>query len=557
MGRWEQLFLPATGIAPCRDSRGEGKAIMERISSNPGTVKLASDVTFFHAFEKGFYRCPSRQMILSTYESLSYASAYINARSLAWYFHTVVGLDEQSNAVVACLNHVWFPVVVAALQMCHTRLILLPGGSESSEFDNALGLFNPDLCVVDSPSHCSALEGLGYGGTIMTLSVHCDPYMQVEDAAARISVEGHAYVPEEPGDPEIVLFSSGSTGRPKAIVNRSSSYYRSGIMQGVTLHATFDDICYIPVPVSHTYGIVSMYTALQKCATIVTAVKYRSNTSLSIVSDMHATLYFGVPTMYLREMHANESGSWDLSSLRAGLVAGSSCPESVFEHYKERWDCDLVQCYGMTETAATLATASLDFPLSLRPFCVGRSIPGATFKIAEGTNEIWCKTPSLMRGIMCENGTIDPGVDEEGWLHTGDVGRLDDEGRLYITGRIKDMIIRGGINIHPSEIENLYQSNEAVAECCVVSYPDRELGERTCLCVVLARGADESAYDLRSWAKGRVEKCKIPDVVMKFDDLPRLDSGKVDKMTLKQQVVDIFERTGRRNRPSNTAVERS
>ena len=131
-------------------------------------------------------------------------------------------------------------------------------------------------------------------------------------------------------------------------------------------------------------------------------------------------------------------------------------------------------------------------------------------------------------------------IDAEGWLHTGDVGWVDANNYVWVDGRVKDMIIRGGINIYPAEVENTYQDHPQIAECCLVGYPDPDLGERTCLCVIMNEGADLSAFALREYAKGLIEKCKIPDLVMKMDEFPRLGNGKIDKKALGAHVRSIL-----------------
>lgn len=484
---------------------------------------------------EGCVRQPQKMLVVGSYESLTYADAYYKALALACVLRDEWGIGSHSTVLLSAPNTCWYVIAMAAAQLCGARLVLLPGSAAASDFDAALDLCEPAAAIVALPEHVELLKGHPQCPSLGCISCDAEGAVSLEEATSRAMMQGRFSVDLPEGDPEIVLFSSGSTGKPKAIVNRASSFRRSGLAQARVLGATGDDVCYIPVPFSHTYGVVSLYTALETGCTVVTNVKYRPDLSLASISSLKATLYFGVPTMYLRELSENADGSWDVSCLRAGLVAGASCPEAVFSEYERRYGCVIVQCYGMTETAATLTTGSLSDPMSVRARSVGVPIEGAELRINSGTGEICCRTPSLMSGIIGEDGSLDVCLDAEGWFHTGDVGEFDDAGRLSITGRIKDIIIRGGINVFPAEVENVYQDNEAVSASCLVGYPDPELGERTCLCVVMEPGCDVSAYELREYAKGRVEKCKIPDVVLKMDDLPRLGSGKIDRKALKEQ----------------------
>ena len=346
-----------------------------------------------------------------------------------------------------------------------------------------------------------------------------------------------------------MLFSSGSTGAAKVIVNRSSSFYHNGSEIARAYRVTSEDVLYLPVPFFHSYGMIGLYTALPKGATLVTLQKYRPESSLSTIESARVTVYFGVPTMYVREMRVNEDDEWDLSSLRVVKLAGAPCPEAAVVEYERRYGCTMLGSYGMTETAATMTTADYDAPLRVRAASVGKPIDGAQIKLDPDTGEVLCKSVSMMDGIMRADGTLDPCLDEDGWFHSGDVATTDDDGNYYIVGRIKDMIIRGGENIYPLEVENVYQEHKGVSESCLVGYPDPELGERTCLCVVEKPGHNETAAMLRQFAYGRLQKCKVPDVVMKMDDLPRLPNGKTDKRTLRAHVAEALG-TGESTLPS-------
>lgn len=517
---------------------------MNRAAGQGGVTPCADRAShsLIEGMRDGYLREPYKMLIAASCESMTYADAYYRSLALAGVLRDTWSIGPQSTILFSANNMCWYVVVLAAAQLCGARMVLLTGTAEAMDFEGAIEATKPDLAIVANLEHDAILREVAPELPLASLSYTSRTTQRLEDLVVR-AMNTRSFI-ERPmvEDSEIVLFSSGSTGKPKAIVNRSSSFQRSGFAQARVLGTTVEDVCYIPVPFSHTYGVVSLYTAIEKGCTVATNVKYRPDVSLATISSLRATLYFGVPTMYLRELSVNADGEWDMSSLRAGLVAGSTCPEAVFEEYEQRYSCILAQCYGMTETAATLTTGSLEDPVDVRANTVGYPIEEAVVALDPETSEILCKTPSLMSGIIREDGSLDSCVDSGGWFHSGDVGSLDEEGRLSIVGRIKDIIIRGGINIFPAEVENAYQDNEAVSASCLVGYPDPELGERSCLCVVLNPGYDLSSHELRTFAKGRVEKCKIPDVVLKMEDLPRLGNGKIDKKLLKQQVPELLAR---------------
>lgn len=497
-------------------------------------------VSYIEGIREGYLHEPYKMLTVGSYESMTYADAYYRASALAKILHEKWGISPGKTVMFSSFNTCWFIVVFAAVQICGARIVLVPGGAQAIDYRGAIKLCKPDLAIVTRLEHDEILEEMTPNLPLASLSYTFKDTPRLEDLIAKAMNKGAFMHEPLTRDTDIVLFSSGTTGAPKPIIECSSHFQQSGVEQGKALNITQDDVCYVPVPFYHTYGVVSLYTAIETGCTVVTNVKYRPDESLSTIESMRTTLYFGVPTMYLRELAANEFNDWDVNSLRSGTVAGASCPQKVFEEYEQRYGCKLIQCYGMTETAATLTAGSLDDSLEKRATTVGKPVAGVEIGLLDSTKEIVCKTPSIMKGVIRPDGSIDPCLDDDGWFHTGDVGEFDPAGRLSITGRIKDMIIRGGINIFPAEVENVYQNNPAISTTCLVGYPDPELGERTCLCVVLNDGYDPSSYELRSYAKGKVEKCKIPDVVLKMDDLPRLGNGKIDKKSLKDQVPKLL-----------------
>ena len=508
---------------------------------------------FIRYFEEGYLEQPFKQAIIGTGEAYTYAEAFLRTKALMWYLQKELHIGQGSVVALASENVADLPVVMAAVQACGAMLVLSSPRAEFRDYLAYARLVHPDLFIVFRPDVCEVLVNEFPSLQVMTLRCKSEGFLSVEKAIALHRADGMAFNPVMNEGARIVLFSSGSTGEPKAIVNRFESFYHNGCVIADCYRVTREDVLYLPVPFFHSYGMIGLYTSLSQGATVVTLQKYRPESSLTTIETTRVTVYFGVPTMYLREMRVNEDDDWDLSSLRVAKIAGAPCPEAAAVEYERRYGCKMLSSYGMTETAATCTSADYDDSLRVRTAGVGKPIDGVQLKLDPETGEVLCKSVAIMDGFLREDGSIDPGVDEDGWFHSGDVAEIDEDGNFFITGRIKDIVIRGGVNIFPAEVENAYQEHEGVAESCLVGYPDPELGERTCLCVVEKEGVDNPAASLRTYALGRLEKCKIPDVVMKMDELPRLTNGKTDKRALRKIVEEAL--AGSTGRYPQTATQ--
>lgn len=494
-----------------------------------------------HALSEGYKKCPYRQLAIGENISITYASAYQKANLLACYLREKYHIDSGCLVALSTPNDIIVPVVLAAVQMCGADVVMIPPGLEIFELDRDLKLVPVDLFIVFSAEMREKICRVQPDASIVMMDRFFQSSIPTIFQVISTSEMNAGWKFQESNlDTSIILFSSGSTGDPKAIVNRSASFSRNANTLVKALQLTGQDTLYIPVPFTHVFGIIGIYTALLKQSTLVTSAKYRPDTALQLITSTRATIHFGVATMFLRELRENHDNEWDLSTLRAGLVAGAGCPKMVFTEFENQWGCKILPSYGMTETAATLTVGSLEDSLEKRYRSVGSPIPGVSITLDRDTQEILCRTPALMCGVYLEKGKLSLDVDEDGWFHTGDVGAWYEDDVLQVIGRIKDIIIRGGINIFPAEVERLYEQCPAIVESCLIGYPDSELGERTCLCVSVVSGCELTSLGLRNFAVDKIEKCRIPDRVLKLDTLPHLSNGKIDKKSLRAWAWNVL-----------------
>jgi fatty-acyl-CoA synthase len=282
---------------------------------------------------------------------------------------------------------------------------------------------------------------------------------------------------------------------------------------------------------------------------VVPAPSFEPAATLAAVAEERCTSLYGVPTMFIAELEDPGFDDYDLRSLRTGIMAGSPCPEPVMRRVIERMHMEGVTiAYGMTETSPVSTQTTADDPLELRVGTVGRVHPHVEVKVVEpGTGrivprgepgELCTRAYSVMLGYWEEPNKTAEAIDAAGWMHTGDLATMDDEGYLKIVGRSKDMIIRGGENVYPREIEEYLYTHPDVADVQVVGVPDERYGEEAAAFVIAREGASLDAEALREYCRGRIAHYKVPRYVVVVDEFPMTVTGKVQKFKLRDRAVE-------------------
>ncbi|HTO81882.1 MAG TPA: AMP-binding protein [Methylomirabilota bacterium] len=350
-------------------------------------------------------------------------------------------------------------------------------------------------------------------------------------------------------DPINIQFTSGTTGFPKGATLTHHNILNNGFFIGETMRLTEKDRICIPVPLYHCFGMVLGNLA---CITHGSAMVYPGEAfdPLAVLETVEAercTGLYGVPTMFIAELGHADFKRFDLSTLRTGIMAGSPCPIEVMKRVNaEMHMSEVTICYGMTETSPVSFQTAPDDPLEKRVGSVGRIHPHVEVKIVDADG---CIVPPGMPGELCTRGySVMQGywgdaektaeaIDAGRWMHTGDLATLDDEGYCNIVGRIKDMVIRGGENIYPREIEEFLYRHPKIQDVQVIGVPDAKYGEELCAWVKLRPGESATADDIRDFCKGQIAHYKIPRYVKFVDGFPMTVTGKIQKYLMRQEMT--------------------
>ena len=349
-------------------------------------------------------------------------------------------------------------------------------------------------------------------------------------------------------DPINIQFTSGTTGSPKGATLTHHNILNNGFFIGEAMKLTPQDRLCIPVPLYHCFGMVlGNLACLTHGSTMVFPGEgFDPLATLQAVAEERCTGLHGVPTMFIAELDHPDFSRFDLSSLRTGIMAGSPCPVEVMKRVVERMNmAEVTIAYGMTETSPVSFQSSTETPLELRVSTVGTIHPHVEVKIVDANDqvvpvgtpgELLTRGYSVMRGYWNDEEKTRQAVDAAGWMHTGDMATIDADGYCNIVGRIKDMVIRGGENIYPREIEEFLYRHPKVQEVQVVGVPDRKYGEELCACVILRDGESATEQEIRDFCKGQIAHYKIPRYVRFVSSFPMTVTGKIQKYLMREQL---------------------
>lgn len=360
----------------------------------------------------------------------------------------------------------------------------------------------------------------------------------------------------DPQDPINIQFTSGTTGSPKGATLTHNNILNNGKIVGDGMRLSERDKLCIPVPLYHCFGMVMGNLA---CITHGTTAVFPDEmfdpvTTLRTVEEEGCTALHGVPTMFIAELDHPQFDQFDLGTLRTGIMAGSSCPIEVMKkvmgqmHMKE-----VLIAYGQTELSPVNHMTAVDDPIEKRVATVGKPGPHLEVRIVDENNktiaigkrgEICTRGYSVMQGYWDDKESTVETIDNDGWLHSGDIGVMDGEGYVQVVGRIKDMIIRGGENIYPREIEEFLYTHPGIQDVQIFGLPDKKYGEKVCAWVQLKQGIQLDEQEIHDFCRDRIAHFKIPQAVRFVDKYPMTVTGKIQKFKMREMMIDECRHQG-------------
>jgi fatty-acyl-CoA synthase len=423
------------------------------------------------------------------------------------------------------------------LNQSGTRLLVAAQQLKTSDYAAMIAEVRP---------RCAALEQVVLLGT--------SEWDELLDAGRRADRGALDAIELSADDPINIQYTSGTTGFPKGATLSHHNILNNGYFVGELCHYTHEDKICIPVPFYHCFGMVmgNLAATSHGAAMVIPAPSFDPVATLEAVQAERCTSLYGVPTMFIAELAVPDFGRFDLSSLRTGIMAGSPCPVEVMKQVIDRMGMSEVSiCYGMTETSPVSTQTRADDSLERRVATVGRAGPHIEIKVIDpatgltaprGTpGELCTRGYSVMLGYWRQPDKTAEVIDAARWMHTGDLAVMDDDSYLSITGRIKDMVIRGGENIYPREVEEFLYTHPDILDAQVIGVPDAKCGEELMAWIRMRPGATPlTAEALREFCLGKLTHYKIPRYVHITDEFPMTVTGKVRKVEMREKSAELL-----------------
>ncbi len=456
------------------------------------------------------------------------------------------------GAIMVCINPAYRLFELEyALNKVECKAIITAEAFKTSHYLAMLQQLAPELAACEPGQLRSAklphLRMVIRMGSAQTAGTYNFDAVSEVGAGAEPTRLGTIATAIDPSSPINIQFTSGTTGMPKGATLTHSNILNNAFFAGQTMRFTTDDALCIPVPMYHCFGMVlgTLLCVTHGATMVLPCEVFEPQAVLRAVEAERCTALHGVPTMFFAELDSPDFGQFDLSSLRTGIIAGSTCPVELMKRLIDEMGLtEIVIGYGQTECSPIDTMTAIDDPFEARVTTVGRAHTnweiricredGSTVDVGE-TGEVCARGYGVMQGYWNDDERTAETIDPQGWLHSGDLGEMDAEGYVRITGRIKDMIIRGGENVYPREIEEYLYTHPDIQEVQVFGVPDDHYGEQVAAWVQVRPGATLSEGGIREFCAGQITHFKIPRYIKLVDGYPMTVTGKMQKFIMRDR----------------------
>ena len=439
------------------------------------------------------------------------------------------------------------------LRQSDTHTLIFVKGAKDNDYSATIRELCPELAAKkpDEPLHARRLPFLR---NVITVGFAMDGALRWEDAvalSAKVSKEEILRMAARVSKDDVcnMQYTSGTTGFPKGVMLTHYNIVNNGKCIGDRMDLSTADRMMIQVPMFHCFGMVlSMTAAMTHGATVLPLPYFSAKPALACIHREHITVFHGVPTMFISLLEHPDFKKTDFSFMRTGIMAGSPCPISYMREVVDKMNMkEITIVYGQTEASPGCTMSSTDDPLEIRVGTVGRALPEIECKIVDPvtnedcpdnvTGEFVARGYNIMKGYYKMPEATAAAIDKDGWLHTGDLACRTPEGNFRITGRLKDMIIRGGENIYPKEIEEFIYTHPAVSDVQVIGVPDEQYGEEIMACVILKEGAQITADEMKKYIADHMARHKVPKYIDFVESFPKNAAGKILKYKMREDAI--------------------
>ncbi|WP_338448763.1 class I adenylate-forming enzyme family protein [Niallia oryzisoli] len=520
---------------------------------------MYTQMSVYEVLEKSYAINPEKEALYDGYTRVTYQQLYDEVNHIASAL-SQRGI-EKGDRVMVCLPN-WNEFVSIYFALAKVGAVLVPCNTRYRSEELMYILENSHAKVafvtgefghVEFFKHYLKNEHNGYSlEQIFTVRSKNEEFLSFDELLEL----GNNTPFTQPGihpveDVFSILYTSGTTGKPKGAMLTHQNLNYSALITNEELQCIPDDVFLIAVPVFHVFGMApGILSAIGAGAKIVFMENYKAVEALELIEKEKISVHHGVPTMFILELNHPRFDEFDLSSLRTGIIAAAPCPEEIVRKIRNVMGCDISVFYGLTESTASITATTFEDDDFIRATTVGRILAGSEAKVVGSqreavpfgeVGELALRGPGITKGYYQMPEQTKEAIDEEGWFYTGDLVTMDEKGYIRIVGRKKEMIIRGGYNIYPREIEELYYKHPSVLEIAIVGLPDTVLGEVSCAAIKLKPGMTEDEEEMKDFIRGKVANYKIPDHIVFLDEMPMTASGKITKVALEKELRAKFE----------------